>query len=463
MYGRAVGVQGIDLSIAPGECFGFLGPNGAGKTTFIRLALGLIRPTSGAVSVMGHDLGARPDGRARPGGLPPGRARPLRRAHGAPHARRARPAAPPPARAARPAARPARPGGGRPAPAGARVLARHEAEAGARGGAPARPAAGDPGRAHQRPRPGHPGRASSSGSRAARAPGAPCSSPATSWPRSRSCATGWPWSATAGCWSPGPLGDLVRRAHAGAWRCASPSRSTRPATPCAGVGPSQVEGRRHRFSLSGDPAPLLAALARAAGGRRHHRAGEPRGRLPRPLLGRPRRVRTIYALALERAWVRIVLLAIGFALFELVVGLSYASVDQNAIRQARRRPSAGAARPGRERRHRQRDRLRGLRLPAPGGPRAAGRGGDLDGRRPRRARPRTAPPSWCSRARCRPPRWLGAHALAMATGLAVVVAGGYLGGARRVRLGRRPGAGGPGTAGPGPAGRVRAASSPWAA
>ena len=29
----------------------------------------------------------------------------------------------------------------------------------------------------------------------------------------------------------------------------------------AGVGPAQVEGRRHRFSLSGDPAPLLAALA----------------------------------------------------------------------------------------------------------------------------------------------------------------------------------------------------------
>jgi ABC-2 type transport system ATP-binding protein len=57
LYGRAVGVQDIDLSIAAGECFGFLGPNGAGKTTFIRLALGLIRPTSGAVSVMGHDVG----------------------------------------------------------------------------------------------------------------------------------------------------------------------------------------------------------------------------------------------------------------------------------------------------------------------------------------------------------------------------------------------------------------------
>jgi hypothetical protein len=44
-------------------------------------------------------------------------------------------------------------------------------------------------------------------------------------------------------------------------------------------------------------------------------------------------VRTIYGLALERARVRILLLAVGFGLFELVVGLSYASVDQNAIRE----------------------------------------------------------------------------------------------------------------------------------
>jgi ABC-2 type transport system ATP-binding protein len=56
MYGRAVGVEGIDLAVERGECFGFLGPNGAGKTTFIRLALGLIRPTSGRVAVMGHDV-----------------------------------------------------------------------------------------------------------------------------------------------------------------------------------------------------------------------------------------------------------------------------------------------------------------------------------------------------------------------------------------------------------------------
>jgi ABC-2 type transport system ATP-binding protein len=58
MYGRSVGVVEVDLDVAAGESFGFLGPNGSGKTTFIRLALGLIRPTAGAVSVMGRDLAA---------------------------------------------------------------------------------------------------------------------------------------------------------------------------------------------------------------------------------------------------------------------------------------------------------------------------------------------------------------------------------------------------------------------
>ena len=56
MYGRAVGRRGDRPRVGRGECFGFLGPNGAGKTTFIRLALGLIRPTSGRVAVMGHDV-----------------------------------------------------------------------------------------------------------------------------------------------------------------------------------------------------------------------------------------------------------------------------------------------------------------------------------------------------------------------------------------------------------------------
>jgi ABC-2 type transport system ATP-binding protein len=55
-YGSARGITGVTLSVSRGERFGFLGPNGAGKTTFIRLALGMLRPQEGSVSVMGHDL-----------------------------------------------------------------------------------------------------------------------------------------------------------------------------------------------------------------------------------------------------------------------------------------------------------------------------------------------------------------------------------------------------------------------
>jgi len=54
-YGAVVGVEGLSLEIAQGEVFGFLGANGAGKTTTIRLLLDLLRPTSGAASVLGFD------------------------------------------------------------------------------------------------------------------------------------------------------------------------------------------------------------------------------------------------------------------------------------------------------------------------------------------------------------------------------------------------------------------------
>ncbi|MBV8301991.1 MAG: ABC transporter ATP-binding protein [Candidatus Dormibacteraeota bacterium] len=47
-------ITGVDLSIPPGVAFGLLGPNGAGKTTLIRCLLGLLRPTSGSVELMGH-------------------------------------------------------------------------------------------------------------------------------------------------------------------------------------------------------------------------------------------------------------------------------------------------------------------------------------------------------------------------------------------------------------------------
>jgi ABC-2 type transport system ATP-binding protein len=55
-YGERLAVDHLDLEVRRGEVFGFLGPNGAGKTTTIRMALGLIRPTDGAVQILGHDL-----------------------------------------------------------------------------------------------------------------------------------------------------------------------------------------------------------------------------------------------------------------------------------------------------------------------------------------------------------------------------------------------------------------------
>src|SRR5947209_12900891 len=46
----------IDLVIERGEIFGLLGPNGAGKTTLISTICGIVTPTSGSVSVDGHDI-----------------------------------------------------------------------------------------------------------------------------------------------------------------------------------------------------------------------------------------------------------------------------------------------------------------------------------------------------------------------------------------------------------------------
>ncbi|OKI12801.1 hypothetical protein A6A07_18325 [Streptomyces sp. CB03911] len=54
-YGRTVGVERLDLTVAAGEVFGFLGPNGAGKTTTLRCLIGLLRPTEGRVRVLGLD------------------------------------------------------------------------------------------------------------------------------------------------------------------------------------------------------------------------------------------------------------------------------------------------------------------------------------------------------------------------------------------------------------------------
>jgi ABC-2 type transport system ATP-binding protein len=53
-YGDVVAVDGLDLTVAAGECFGLLGPNGAGKTTTIEICEGLTLPDEGIVEVLGQ-------------------------------------------------------------------------------------------------------------------------------------------------------------------------------------------------------------------------------------------------------------------------------------------------------------------------------------------------------------------------------------------------------------------------
>jgi len=58
-FGDRVAVKDLDLCIYPGECLGLLGPNGAGKTTTIYMLLGLVRSTSGKISVFGESIPER--------------------------------------------------------------------------------------------------------------------------------------------------------------------------------------------------------------------------------------------------------------------------------------------------------------------------------------------------------------------------------------------------------------------
>jgi ABC-2 type transport system ATP-binding protein len=58
-YGEVVAVDGLDLDIRRGECFGLLGPNGAGKTTTIEICEGLNTPDKGEVVVLGRRWGER--------------------------------------------------------------------------------------------------------------------------------------------------------------------------------------------------------------------------------------------------------------------------------------------------------------------------------------------------------------------------------------------------------------------
>src|SRR5215468_8643480 len=56
-FGDVKAVDGLDLEVSPGECFGLLGPNGAGKTTTIEILEGLTKPDAGEVTVLGRHWG----------------------------------------------------------------------------------------------------------------------------------------------------------------------------------------------------------------------------------------------------------------------------------------------------------------------------------------------------------------------------------------------------------------------
>jgi ABC-2 type transport system ATP-binding protein len=70
-FGSFRAVDGIDLAVPAGSLYGFLGPNGAGKSTTIKCLTGLLRPTAGAIAILGIDPMADPVGVKRRIGVVP--------------------------------------------------------------------------------------------------------------------------------------------------------------------------------------------------------------------------------------------------------------------------------------------------------------------------------------------------------------------------------------------------------
>lgn len=56
LYGENRGIRNVNLKVERGEVYGFIGPNGAGKSTTIRTLLGLIHPSGGRATILGHDI-----------------------------------------------------------------------------------------------------------------------------------------------------------------------------------------------------------------------------------------------------------------------------------------------------------------------------------------------------------------------------------------------------------------------
>jgi ABC-2 type transport system ATP-binding protein len=61
VYGKLVALDHVSLTVRSGEVVGLLGPNGAGKSTMMKIVVGILRPTSGTVSVSGYDIVQDPE------------------------------------------------------------------------------------------------------------------------------------------------------------------------------------------------------------------------------------------------------------------------------------------------------------------------------------------------------------------------------------------------------------------
>ena len=60
-YGDLTALDRVSLKITSGQVFGLLGPNGAGKSTLLKTLVGILKPTMGTISVMGHDIVNEPE------------------------------------------------------------------------------------------------------------------------------------------------------------------------------------------------------------------------------------------------------------------------------------------------------------------------------------------------------------------------------------------------------------------
>lgn len=60
-FGEVEAVRGVDLTVQPGEIYGFLGPNGAGKSTVVKMLTTLLKPTGGSATILGLDVATQAD------------------------------------------------------------------------------------------------------------------------------------------------------------------------------------------------------------------------------------------------------------------------------------------------------------------------------------------------------------------------------------------------------------------